>query len=330
MTEQGIRAMQTQIDDPQRLLALHRVMLRIRTAETHLSRLFADGEVPGFIHSSIGQEAVAAGVMAALEARDSFVTTHRGHGHVIARGIALDRFFMEVMGRAGGICGGRGGSMHIADMKLGVLGANGIVGAGLPIGLGSALAHRVRKTGGIAVVFFGDGAMAEGTLHETLNLAALWRLPLVLVCENNGWSEFSPTSRQFAGSLAGLAAAFGIAHTPVDGTDVQAVADVAAAAVARARGEGPCIIECATHRFHGHYEGDPQKYRSAQELGALEGHDPLRRGAELLRAAGVDESRVAALAAEAESEVAAAVAAARADALPDFDAAQAGVYASAV
>src|SRR4051794_1274144 len=192
------------------LVELYRVMARIRAAENHLIKLFADSEVPGFIHLSIGQEAVAAGVMAALEPRDTIATTHRGHGHVIARGIDLGLFFKKVMGKAGGVCRGRGGSMHIADLSLGVLGANGIVGAGIPIAMGSAVAHSVRKTGGVAVVFFGDGAMAEGVLHETLNLAALWRLPLVLVCENNGWSEFSPTSRQFSGTLRGLAAAFGI------------------------------------------------------------------------------------------------------------------------
>jgi TPP-dependent pyruvate/acetoin dehydrogenase alpha subunit len=312
--------------DTELLLALYRVMVRIRAAESHLIKLFADGEVPGFIHLSIGQEAVAAGVMSAVEQRDTMATNHRGHGHMIARGIALDLFFKEVMGKAGGICGGRGGSMHIADMSLGVLGANGIVGAGIPIAMGSATAHSVRKNGAVSVVFFGDGAMAEGVLHETLNLATLWQLPLVLVCENNGWSEFSPTSKQFKGTLQGLAAAFGIDYTHVDGNDVLAVANTAQEALKRSRTDGPTIVECATRRVRGHYEGDPQKYRDQQELGGLDVHDPIRRAAEALAAAGVAASVLDAIAAEVDAEVIAAVEAARADALPDFDAALADVY----
>jgi acetoin:2,6-dichlorophenolindophenol oxidoreductase subunit alpha len=314
----------------QQLLGLYRVMLRIRAAEEHLIKLFADNEVPGFIHLSIGQEAVAAGVMASLESRDTIATTHRGHGHVIARGVDLGLFFKEVMGKAGGVCRGRGGSMHIADLSLGVLGANGIVGAGIPIAMGSAVAHSVRKTGGVAVVFFGDGAMAEGVLHETLNLAALWRLPLVLVCENNGWSEFSPTSRQFSGTLRGLAAAFGIDYTHVDGSDVQAVAKAAEATVGRARAGAPGIVECATRRVRGHYEGDPQKYRDPQEIAALDAHDPLRRALEALTRNGESVHSIAAIAAEIEAEMTAAIAAARADALPDFDAALADVYTTRV
>jgi pyruvate dehydrogenase E1 component alpha subunit len=310
----------------QRLLALYRVMVRIRAVENHLIKLFADSEVPGFIHLSIGQEAVAAGVMSVLEPRDTMATNHRGHGHVVARGIDLGLFFKEVMGRAGGMCGGRGGSMHIADMSLGVLGANGIVGAGIPIALGSAVAHSVRKTGGVAVVFFGDGAMAEGALHETLNLAALWKLPLLMVCENNGWSEFSPTSRQFKGTLKGLAAAFGIDYGHVDGNDVLAVAEAAGNAVTRSRTAGPTILECATRRVRGHYEGDPQKYRSESEIGELDAHDPVRRAAEALTAAGADAGALAAIASDEEAEVMAAIEASRADPLPDFDAALADVY----
>ena len=313
-------------NDSERLLALYRVMVRIRAAENHLIKLFADSEVPGFIHLSIGQEAVAAGVMSVLEQRDTMATNHRGHGHVIARGIELGLFFKEVMGKAGGICGGRGGSMHIADLSLGVLGANGIVGAGIPIALGSAVAHSVRKTGGVAVVFFGDGAMAEGVLHETLNLAALWQLPLVLVCENNGWSEFSPTSRQFKGTLKGLAAAFGIDYTHVDGNDALMVADAAGASVKRARSDGPTILECATRRVRGHYEGDPQKYRDEQEIVELDAHDPLKRAAEVLAAAGVKAEALAAIATEVAAEMTAAIEAAREDPLPDFDAALADVY----
>lgn len=311
---------------PDRLLALHRTMQLIRTTETTLSKLFADSEIPGFIHLSVGQEAVAAGVIGALGPRDTFATTHRGHGHVLARGVALDLFFKEIMGRAGGVCGGRGGSMHVADLTLGVLGANGIVGAGLPLATGSALAHQTRRSGGVAVAFFGDGAMAEGALHECLNMAALWQLPMVFVCENNGWSEFSPTARQFAATLDKLGAAFNIPHRSVDGNDLAAVAEAATEVVDAARAGGPRILECITTRWHGHFEGDPQRYRNADEIAGLPENDPLRRSAEALLAAGVEEQDLAALAASVDADIAAALEAARADAPPDFDAAFRDVY----
>ncbi len=307
-----------------KLLALHRTMQLIRATETTLSRLFADGEIPGFIHLSVGQEAVAAGVVGALGEQDTLATTHRGHGHVLARGVALDRFFKEIMGREGGICRGRGGSMHVADLALGVLGANGIVGGGLSLALGSAMAHQTRHTGGIAIAFFGDGAMAEGALHECLNMASLWKLPLLFVCENNGWSEFSPTSRQFAATLEKLGAAFGIPHRRVDGNDVGAVAFAATEVVEAARTSGPQILECITTRWHGHFEGDPQRYRDADEIAALPENDPLRRSAEALRAAGVQT--LSDLAAAVDAEIQAALEAARADALPDFAAAFRDVY----
>ena len=310
-------------------------MQLVRQAESALTRLFADGEVPGFIHLSIGQEAIAAGVASALGPADTLATTHRGHGHVLARGLGLDAFFKEVMGRAGGICGGRGGSMHVADTSLGILGANGIVGAGIPIALGSAIAQSVRGTGGLAVSFFGDGAMAEGVLHETLNMAALWKAPLLLVCENNGWSEFSPTARQFAARLEGLAAAFGIAHEKVDGNDALAAADAAARAVADAAaravaairgGAGPRVLECMTHRVRGHFEGDPQKYRSPAEPDPGAKGDPLERARATLLAAGVDEAALEDAGREIAARIEVAIAAARADAAPTFAPALAGVY----
>lgn len=309
------------------LLALYRTIRTIRSVENSLTRLFADGEVPGFIHLSIGQEAIAAGVCAVLSPQDTLATTHRGHGHVLARGLSLDHFFKEVMGKSGGVCAGRGGSMHVADMQLGILGANGIVGAGIPIAMGSAIAHQVRETSGVAVAFFGDGAMAEGVLHETLNMAALWRLPMLLVCENNGWSEFSPTSRQFAAQLEKLAAAFDIAYTQVDGSDVQAVSDAASKAVARARqGEGPAILECVTQRVRGHYEGDPQKYRAPEELAALADFDPVARTEAALQVQGVSAQEIDRINQEVEAEVAAAIEAARADAEPSYDTARQDVY----
>jgi pyruvate dehydrogenase E1 component alpha subunit len=302
-------------------------MVLVREVELALSRLFANSEVPGFIHLSLGQEAVSAGVASALAAQDTLATTHRGHGHVLARGIDLDGFFREIMGRAGGLCKGRSGSMHVADLALGVLGANGIVGAGIPIALGSAIAHQMRNTNGIAVAFFGDGAMAEGVLHETMNMAALWKAPLLLVCENNGWSEFSPTSRQFAASLEALAGAFGIAYRKVDGNDAVAVSEAARAAAAAARdGKGAFALECITHRVRGHYEGDPQKYRDPAELEELASKDPLTRMRQHLEAAGTARADIEKIDGEVAARVEAAIEAARADALPDFDAAIADVY----
>jgi pyruvate dehydrogenase E1 component alpha subunit len=246
---------------------------------------------------------------------------------VLARGIDLGGFFKEIMGRAGGLCQGRGGSMHVADLSLGVLGANGIVGAGIPIALGSAIAHSVRKTQGVAVAFFGDGAMAEGVLHETLNMAALWKVPLLLVCENNGWSEFSPTSRQFAAKLEALANAFGITYLQVDGNDALAVSDAARTAVATLRsGDGPFVLECSTHRVRGHFEGDPQKYRDIEELKAGAALDPIPRARDALINGGAKAHEIDSIDAEIASRVAMEVAAARLDTQPSFEAAMADVY----
>ncbi len=308
----------------ERLQSHYQSMSLIRHVETALTRLFANNEVPGFIHLSIGQEAVAVGVASALQPQDSLATTHRGHGHVLARGMDVNGFMKEIMGREGGLCKGRGGSMHVADLSLGILGANGIVGAGIPIALGSAMAHQARKTGGVAVAFFGDGAMAEGVLHETLNMAALWKCPLLLVCENNGWSEFSPTSRQFAAKLEPLAGAFGVSYAKVDGNNVLAVADAAAQACTQLRaGRGPFVLECMTTRVRGHFEGDAQKYRDTDELESVHAHDPLIAARAQLQAMGVDTAAIdRAIAAQVDD----AVDAARADTLPTLGRAIQDVY----
>ncbi|MNY09274.1 Acetoin:2,6-dichlorophenolindophenol oxidoreductase subunit alpha [compost metagenome] len=270
---------------------------------------------------------MAAGIASALQPQDSLATTHRGHGHVLARGMDVIGFMKEIMGREGGLCKGRGGSMHVADLSLGILGANGIVGAGIPIALGSAMAHQARKTGGVAVAFFGDGAMAEGVLHETLNMAALWKCPLLLVCENNGWSEFSPTSRQFAARLEPLAAAFGAAYANVDGNDVLAVADAALKASDLLRtGEGPFVLECMTTRVRGHFEGDSQKYRDAGELESVHENDPLTAARGQLATAGVDTADIDRTIA---ARVDAAIEQARADALPTLERAIQDVYTQA-
>lgn len=309
------------------LLALYRTMVLIREVETTLARVFADGEVPGFIHLSIGQEAVAAGVVSAMQPGDTLTTTHRGHGHVLARGLDLHAFFKEILGKAGGICQGRGGSMHVADMALGIIGANGIVGAGVPIALGSALAFKLRRAAAVAVAIFGDGAMAEGGLHESMNFAALQRLPLLLVCENNGWSEFSRTERQFAAPLAQLATAFGIHHLAVDGNDVLAVADATQVGMALVRGgRGPCVLECRTHRVRGHFEGDAQPYRAAADIQASMDQDALVRAALALQAASVSEADLAQVCSQVAEQVLAALQAARLDDWPRFEDALADVY----
>lgn len=309
------------------LLALYERMALIRRAEERLSKLFQDGEVPGFVHLGIGQEAVPVGVCAALEKADTVASTHRGHGHALAKGMDVDGFFAEIMGRATGVCAGRGGSIHVAEMGVGMLGANGIVGGGLPIALGSALAHQVKHRRNVAVTFFGDGAMAEGALHECLNLSKLWRLPLIFVCENNGWGEFSPLEAQFAASLNALAAAFGIACETVDGIDVEAVAGAARRRVEAARsGQGPQILECRTQRWRGHYEGDPQKYRNAQNLEDARSKDPLAVAAAKLASQGVGADRLRAIDRAIDARIESAVTRAREAAEPDFAAAKNAVY----
>ena len=314
--------------DPEaaRCLALYRDIVLIRRCEERLSQLFADGEVPGFIHLSIGQEAVSVGVMSALTATDTIASTHRGHGHAIAKGLPLAGFFAELLARDEGLCRGRGGSMHVADTSVGMLGANGIVGAGLSIALGSALAHKRLGRDAIAVAFFGDGALAEGLLHECLNLAALWRLPLLLVCENNGWSEFLPSSKQIAFKLADLGRSYGIAHRAVDGNDVVAVADTAAEAVGQVKLSGPAILECMTTRVRGHFEGDAQKYRDPAEIGGLAERDPVRVAARRLERFRIGEEVLAGVIDDANRRIDAAVAAARGGRDPDFEAARRDVY----
>jgi TPP-dependent pyruvate/acetoin dehydrogenase alpha subunit len=309
-------------------LDLLRTMRLIREAELRLAQLFADGEVPGFIHLSVGQEGVAAGVCAALRPTDTLASNHRGHGHALAKGLDLERFFLEVMGKAEGMCKGRGGSMHVADAGVGMLGANGIVGAGLPIAVGSAFAHQVKRNGNVATVFFGDGALAEGSMHESFNLASIWKLPVLFVCENNGWSEFSPTSRQLAGDPCALALSHRIEAHSVDGNDVEAVYDATRTLVDEIRsGNGPRFLECRTTRVRGHFEGDPQKYRDAADAARSE-DDPIGRLERRLAADGVSAADIKSVEADAIQRVNAAVARARAGSSPAFDAALRDVYAN--
>jgi pyruvate dehydrogenase E1 component alpha subunit len=306
------------------LIDLYRRMVLIREAERQCGALFAAGEIPGFIHLSDGQEGVSVGVMASLRPDDTIASTHRGHGHALAKGLGLDGFFRELMGKADGACKGRGGSMHVADLSVGMLGANGIVGGGIAIALGSGLAQKLRGGDGLAASFFGDGALAEGIIHECLNIAQLKTIPMLFVCENNGWSEFSPTSTQVTFTLEKLAAAYGIPYFGVDGSDVEKVADLAADIVARIRRErGPVVLECSTTRIRGHYEGDSQRYRNDPAAPV----DPLAIAREMLLERGLPVFDLEGLEDEIRAQVQQAVDAARLSTEESLESAAAEVYA---
>lgn len=310
------------------LLKLYQSMVKIRVVELKLSRLFADSEVPGFIHLSVGQEGIAAGIGANLKDIDTAASTHRGHGHALVKGISLDEFFSELMAKEEGICKGRGGSMHVASFATGMLGANAIVGASVPIAVGSSLAHQVTKNGAIAVAFFGDGAMAQGALHESLNMASLWKLPILFVCENNGWSEFSPTDQQFAAALEKLSKAFDIPYKKVNGNHVQEVYEESRSAIEDVRsGKGPFVLECSTMRWRGHYEGDAQRYRDSAEFDLLGENDPLKLFEVVLQKNGVNESEIEEIRTQVNAAVDKAVERAREGIEPSWDDAKNEVYA---
>ncbi|MCU1452052.1 MAG: bkdA [Acidimicrobiales bacterium] len=294
------------------LVEMHRQMLVIRGFETRVSALYRAGEVPGFVHLSIGQEAAAVGACWPLGPADVITSTHRGHGHCLAKGLDPLGMFAELMAREQGTNRGRGGSMHIADPGIGIFGANGIVAAGLPIAVGAATAAQLRADGSVAVAFFGDGAVAAGAFHEAVNLAAVWGLPAIFFCENNGYAEFSPVATQHAASLEQRAAGYGMAFVAVDGNDVVATAAAMHDVVAGIRaGDGPTLVEAITYRWHGHYEGDPERYRSPDELDTWKAQDPLLVHEQRLLAAGVGEDAIRALAASVMEELDEAVDAAR-------------------
>ncbi|MFE2722695.1 thiamine pyrophosphate-dependent dehydrogenase E1 component subunit alpha [Kitasatospora sp. NPDC059327] len=284
----------------------YRMLRLIRGFEELALGLVKSGVITGGIHPYIGQEAVAVGVCAALGPGDRLTSTHRGHGHVLARGVDPRRLLAELAGRVGGLNRGRGGSMHAADLSLGILGANGIVGAGAPIAVGAAWAARQAGDDRVAVSFFGDGALNQGVLLESFNLAAMWRLPVLFVCENNGYATTLPAATAVAGSAVGRAAAFGIPAVTVDGMDTEAVRAAAEEAVARARaGGGPAFLECRTYRFEGHHTMERRmklRYRSAEEVADWQARDPLLPAAAAIGAAtaGAIDAAVAAELAEAE------------------------------
>jgi pyruvate dehydrogenase E1 component alpha subunit len=301
-------------------LDLLETMWRIRSFEERVVALKRSLQVYGLIHVSIGGEGVAAGVCRRLRPDDVVYSGHRAHGHAIAKGMPLPNLMAELMGRVDGCCKGLGGSMHLVDRAHGFLGATGVVGGNLPLALGSALAAKEAGGDNVAVVFFGDGAVQAGHFHETVNLAALWQLPLIFVCENNGFAEFTPRSAHTViERVSDVVAPYRFERETVDGGDAGAAWETFGAFLETAReGGGPLLLECLTHRRRGHYEGDAQAYREALEDEEWEAHDPVARlRQEAIEQGWLDEARAGEMAAEAAALVEEAVAFARGSPLPD-------------
>ncbi|MFC7153933.1 thiamine pyrophosphate-dependent dehydrogenase E1 component subunit alpha [Halomarina halobia] len=291
-----------------------RRMLTIRAFDSAASDLFADGEIPGFVHLYIGEEAVATGACAALEERDYITSTHRGHGHCIAKGLDPTLMMAELYGRRDGYCNGKGGSMHIADVDAGMLGANGIVGAGPPLATGAALTAQLKGEDRTALAFFGDGAVAQGQVHEAVNLAATWDLPAVFLVENNQFGEGTPVDEQHnVQALSETAEAYDIPGFSVDGMDVTAVYEAVGEARQRAAsGSGPTFIEAETYRFRGHFEGDQQPYRDEEDVAVWRDRDPIESFKErLLEYGELTDEEFDSMRAAADEEIEEAVAYAR-------------------
>ena len=302
----------------------------LRAFEERVSELYGTGEIAGLVHLGIGQEAVAVGVSDALRDGDLVYSNHRAHGHFLARGAPPGPLMAELMGRAGGLCRGKGGSMHLVDVQHGLLGATGVVGGTIPLALGSALVLKEAGRGGIAAVYFGDGAAQAGYFHESLNLASLWELPVLLICENNGFAEFTPRSAHTkVARVVDLAVPYGIAARVVDGSDLDAVRAAAAELAAGCRaGQGPALLECLTYRLRGHYEGDFAKYRAAISAAEWQEKDPIARFTRASLARGdVDPAAVAEAERAARATVDEAVAFARSSPWPDAREVTTDVYA---
>jgi TPP-dependent pyruvate/acetoin dehydrogenase alpha subunit len=252
-------------------------MRLIREFENRAAELFAQGKVPGFVHLYAGEEAIAVGVCALLSDSDYITSTHRGHGHCIAKGVDVKEMMCELYGKKNGSCNGKGGSMHIADVDKGMLGANGIVGAGGPLACGAGLTAKIKETDQVTVCFFGDGAAEQGTMHESMNLASIWKLPVVFVCENNGYAQTTPLCYHCAAEdVADRATAYNMPGFALDGTDLFAVHEAADEAISRARrGEGPTLIECKAFRYYGHFEGDNLSYYTEEEQAEQKARDPI-------------------------------------------------------
>jgi acetoin:2,6-dichlorophenolindophenol oxidoreductase subunit alpha len=284
------------------------LMWRVRLFEDEVKKLFAQNLMRGSTHLCQGQEATAAGVCSALRPGDTMTCTYRGHGAVIAMGAPLDKCFGELLGRAGGLNDGRSGSMHLTDVSLGAIGSNAIVGGNLPITVGAALSAQYRSTGAVSVAFFGDGATNIGTFHESVNMAAVWKLPAIFVIENNQYGEYSPVAATTPITrLADRATSYGIPGVFVDGNDVVSMRAVALEAIERARsGAGPTLIEANTYRYEGHSRSDPATYRPPGELDLWKQHDPILLLENAMRAAGTAETEIAGIQAEAAADVEAA------------------------
>ena len=310
-------------------ITLLRTMIRIRVLEEGIEKYFLAGDIPGFAHLSIGQEAVAAGTCANLRTDDAIASTHRGHGHTLAKGTSMRGMVAELFARATGICKGKGGSMHIADFSVGMLGANGVVAGGFGLVAGAALSAVQRKTDQVAVCFFGDGATNRGPFHENLNLCAVWNLPAIFVLENNRYASTTSTAETMKiDDVAIRAAGYGMPSAIVDGFDALAVYDAIGEATARARsGGGPTFVECKTYRARGHYIGDPERYREKREIeDVMNASDPIVRMQGMLGEA-LDAAEFEALWAHARAEFADAVAFARSSPSPERDEAFFGAYA---
>ncbi|HBN9857525.1 thiamine pyrophosphate-dependent dehydrogenase E1 component subunit alpha [Pseudomonas aeruginosa] len=314
------------------LLHAYRVMRTIRAFEERLHVEFATGEIPGFVHLYAGEEASAAGVMAHLRDDDCIASTHRGHGHCIAKGVDVHGMMAEIYGKKTGVCQGKGGSMHIADLEKGMLGANGLVGAGAPLAAGAALAAKLKGSDAVAVAFFGDGGSNEGAVFEAMNLAAVWNLPCLFVAENNGYAEATAANWSVAcDHIADRAAGFGMPGVTVDGFDFFAVHEAAGAAIERARaGEGPSLIEVKLTRYYGHFEGDAQTYRDPDEVKHYrETRDCLKQFRERTCHAGLlSASDLDAIDAEVEARIEDAVQRAKNDPKPEPDDLLRDVYVS--
>ncbi len=303
-------------------LRMYRQMVKIRVFEDNANKLYLDAKMPGLTHMYSGEEAVAVGICEALEVTDKITSTHRGHGHCVAKGADFREMFCELLGKEEGYCRGKGGSMHIADQSNGNLGANAIVGGSMGIATGSALRAKLQGADDVTVCFFGDGATAQGLMYEVMNMAALWKLPVIYACENNGYSEYTKTDEIAAGEITARAEAFGIEAHKVDGQDVLAVNKLTADLVARARkGEGPFFIELMTYRYHGHHVGDINRtyYRSkAEEADWKENRDPISMFGTWLAQEGVaNEEELAAIRDQIRTEATEAVDYALAAPYPD-------------
>jgi pyruvate dehydrogenase E1 component alpha subunit len=315
----------------EQLLAAYRMMRTIREFEDRVHVEFSAGGIPGFVHLYAGEEASAVGVCMNLDGRDKIASTHRGHGHCIAKGCDVDGMMAEIFGKADGLCGGKGGSMHIADLSRGMMGANGIVGGGPPLICGAALTAKTLKTGGVAVAFVGDGGSNQGTTMEAYNLAKAWNLPAIFVVEDNGYAESTSSNWSVSGTQLGRAAGFGIPAVQVDGLDFFAIYDAAAEAVERARGGGgPSLIHGKLNRYYGHFEGDAMTYRGAGEVEALRRDaDPLQFFRHRVTEAGLLTSgQLEEIDASVRAEIDASAAKAKAGKMPTAEALLTDVYVS--